>query len=147
MQIWIDGDACPRQIKDISIRAAIRTQTHLNFVSNHFVPLTRHALIHRVNVAKGFDRADNYIISKLNKGDLVITADIPLADGAIGAGARALNPRGHLYTQANIKQVLAFRNFNTAMRDAGLLAEGQGSPSAKDSQAFANQLDRLLRNA
>lgn len=144
MQIWLDGDACPRIIKDILFRAATRTKTTLTLVANHPVPIPPSPYIKRVQVSGGLDVADAYIVDKLHPGDLVITSDIPFADLVITKGGFALNPRGELYTSINIKQFLSMRNFNESLRGSGVLTGGPPMLDTKVSQLFANQLDRFL---
>ncbi len=144
MQIWIDGDACPRAIKDIIFRAATRTQTKVTLVANHFVSMPPSPFIKSIIVPSGFDVADNKIVECLAENDLVITADIPLADEVITKKAIALNPRGTLYSASNIKQKLAIRNFNVTLRDSGVLRGGASTLSKKEIQAFSNHLDKIL---
>jgi len=144
VQIWIDGDACPKQIKEILFRAAERTKTQLYFVSNHFVSIPPSAYIKRIMVGSGFDVADSHIVTNIKANDLAITADIPLANDIIEKKAYALNPRGELYSAENIKQILARRNFNESLRSSGMLLGGAGKISAKEIQAFSNNLDKLI---
>lgn len=142
--IWLDGDACPKQIREILYRAAIRTMTTLVVVSNHYYPLPASPFIKRRQVATGFDVADNYIVTNLNPGDLVITADIPLADLAISKDATVINPRGELYTKQNIKQQLTNRNMNEQLRSSGLIHGGPPKLGSSEIQRFANHLDKYL---
>lgn len=144
MKIWIDGDACPGAIKDILFKAAMRTKTEAILVANHFSKLPASPYIKRLLVGSGFDVADNTIVENIKVEDLVITADIPLADAVIRKNALALNPRGRLYTENNIKEALALRDFHTSLRDSGLQHGGAAKISAADIRQFANQLDRLL---
>ena len=144
MQIWVDGDACPKLIKDLLFRAAVRTQTYLMIVSNHTLSVPASAYIKRWQVGYGFDVADNYIVDNMQAGDLVITADIPLADDVVTKGGVALNPRGELYTANNIKQLLARRNLNESLRSCQVIKGGPDKLSAKEVQVFANTLDTLL---
>ena len=144
MHIWIDGDACPRQIKDILFKAAHRTHTFLTIVANHALTIPGSPWVKRWQVESGFDRVDHYIIEQLSPGDLIITADIPFADTAVSQGACALNPRGELYTLSNIKQHLAVRNRNELLRGSNQLSGGPPSLSGKEVQLFAKQLDKLL---
>lgn len=145
MQIWMDGDACPKVIKELLFRAAIRTKTTMTVVSNHALTIPGSPYIKRWQVGAGFDVADNYIVETLQAGDLVITADIPLADDVVTKGGIALNPRGELYTSNNIKQHLARRNLNESLRSAQMIRGGPDKLSSKDTQLFANALDKLLR--
>jgi uncharacterized protein YaiI (UPF0178 family) len=152
-QLWVDADACPRVIKEILYRAADRAQVQLTLVANQplTVPGSRH--IRSVQVAGGFDVADSYIVRHAGKGDLVVTADIPLAAEVIEKGCLALNPRGELYTSENIRQRLNMRDFMDTMRSSdfmdtmrssGLETGGPPPLSQGDRQAFANALDRHL---
>jgi uncharacterized protein len=145
LTIWIDADACPNVIKDILFRAADRRQLSLILVANRFIATPPSPFIKAVQVAGGFDVADNYIVQQCQANDLVITADIPLAAEVVAKHAYALNPRGELYNKENIKEHLAMRDFMTGLRDTGQVSGG--GPSAfgqRDKQAFANALDRFL---
>jgi uncharacterized protein YaiI (UPF0178 family) len=144
MRIWVDADACPKLIKDILFRAAIRTKTELILVANQLLQSPPSPFIKRIQVTAGFDVADNQIIQKMEKGDLIITADIPLASAAIEKGGTALNPRGELYSPKNIKERLSLRNFHADLRGAGLLTGGPAPLSKKHIQTFANWLDQFL---
>ena len=143
-KIWVDADACPKVIKEILFRAADRVEIPVILVANQqiSVPGSRH--IRSIQVAGGFDVADNYIVQQVEAGDLVITADIPLADEVITKGGLALNPRGELYTRENIRQRLNMRDFMETMRASGMDTGGPPAFSQADRMAFANQLDRLL---
>jgi uncharacterized protein len=145
MKIWVDADACPNPIKEILFRAATRTRIPLVLVANQNLRVPPSPFIKVMRVSAGFDVADNTIVAQLCAGDLVITADIPLAADAVGKGALALNPRGQLYSQDNVRECLLMRDMNAQLRDSGLLGGG-GPPAFKDSdrRAFAAQLDRLL---
>lgn len=140
----MDGDACPKVIKEIVYRAAIRTKTLTTFVSNQVLCIPLSPYLKKKQVASGFDVADQVIIELAERGDLVITADIPLADAAVHKGCIALDPRGDLYTTINIKQRLSARNFNAELRDAGLITGGPSGLGKKETQAFANGLDKFL---
>jgi uncharacterized protein len=145
MQIWVDADACPAVIKDILFRAAERTCTMLTLVANQPLRVPPSAFIRTVQVPQGFDVADNEIVKRSAAGDLVITADIPLAAEVIENGAHALNPRGELYSAENIKSILNMRDFMDTMRGSGVEMGGGPPPlSQSDRQAFANHLDSLL---
>lgn len=144
MHIWVDADACPRVIKDILFRAAERTGVALTLVANQPMAIPRLENIRSVRVASGFDVADNAILRMLAAGDLVITADIPLAAEAVAVGALALNPRGELYTRDNIRDHLSMRDFMDGLRETGIETGGPNPFNPGDRQAFANQLDRLL---
>ncbi len=144
MQIWVDADACPRVIKEILYRAAERIKAPLILVANKPLQHPRSSLIRNVRVGAGFDVADDYILQEMQAGDLVITADIPLASGVIERDGQALNPRGELYTEENIQQRLTMRNFMEELRNSGVDTGGPSSFSQRDRQAFANALDRFL---
>jgi len=146
MKIYVDADACPKAIKEILYKAAIRKHLELILVANQALIVQRHPLIKTVRVSQGFDVADNYIAEKVAAADLVITADIPLADQVIDKNAIALNPRGELYTKANIKQRLTMRNFMDELRGSGVNTGGPKALSQRDIQQFANALDRHLTN-
>ncbi|HHJ16801.1 MAG TPA: YaiI/YqxD family protein [Gammaproteobacteria bacterium] len=143
-KIWVDADACPKVIKDILFRAAERVGVPLVLVANQPLQVPGSRYIRAVRVAAGFDVADNYIVQQAEAGDLVITADIPLAAEAIDKGCLALNPRGELYSEENIRQRLNMRDFMDTLRSSGVNTGGPASFSKSDRQAFANQLDRLL---
>jgi uncharacterized protein YaiI (UPF0178 family) len=144
MRIFIDADAFPNVIKDILMRAAARLNVPLVFVANKPVRIDDAAHISLILVPAGPDVADDRIARLAEPGDLVITADIPLADRVIAKGAFALNPRGKLYTEDNIKDSLAMRGLMNELRDGGMITGGPATFSKKDRQAFANQLDSFL---
>ena len=144
MQIWVDADACPNVIKEILFRAAERTQVQLTLVANQHVKTPPSRYIKATRVPGGFDVADNYISQQVQPGDLVITADIPLAAEVIEKGSHALNPRGERYTTDTIRQRLVMRDFMEEMRSSGVVTDGPPPLHQRDRQAFANQLDRLL---
>jgi len=144
MQIWVDADACPNVIKEILYRAADRVQVPVVLVANQAIQVPRSAYIRTIQVESGFDVADNYIVQQADSGDLVITADIPLASEAIDKGCLALNPRGELYTADNIRQRLNMRDFMDSLRGSGIDTGGPPAFGHADRMAFANQLDRLL---
>lgn len=144
MQIWVDADACPKAIKEILFRAADRRQIQLTLVANKllYCPPSRH--IRAMQVPAGFDVADNKIAQSVEPGDLVVTADIPLAADVIERGGHALNPRGEFYTRDTIRERLTMRNFMDSLRGSGVETGGPPSLSQNDRQMFANQLDRFL---
>ncbi len=145
MQIWVDADACPNVIKDILFRAADRTQTRVILVANQPLHTPASKFVTSIQVPGGFDVADNEIVRRLEQDDLVITADIPLAAEVIEKGGHAINPRGERYTKDNIKQRLTMRDFMDELRGSGIDTGGPPSLNQGDRQAFANQLDRFLR--
>ena len=144
MKIWVDADACPVVIKDILFRAAERAEIETVLVANHFLKIPPSKFISFVQVSSGFDVADDEIVSRAETHDLVITADIPLAAEAVEKGCLALNPRGELYTESNIKQRLNMRDFMDTLRSSGIQTGGVPPISQGDRQAFANNLDKLL---
>jgi len=144
MKIWVDADACPKVIKDILFRAAERTQVELILVANQVMQTPTSKFIKSLRVTSGFDVADNEIVRKLAAGDLVITADIPLAAEVIGKGGHALNQRGELYTTDNIKARLSMRDFMDTLRASGINTGGPAALSQSDRLAFANNLDKFL---
>lgn len=144
MQIWVDADACPGVIKEIIFRAAERRQIQTILVANQMLRTPPSKYIRAIQVSSGFDVADAHIVDELTAGDLVITADIPLASLVLARGAHALNPRGEMYTTATIQERLTMRNFMEELRGAGVQTGGPSAFSQADRQAFANQLDRFL---
>lgn len=144
MHIWVDADACPKMIKEILFRAAVRTKTNLTLVANSFLTYPNSPFIRSVRVEKGFDSADNYIVHHLQPHDLVITADIPLAAEVVAKQGLAINPRGELYTENNVKQRLNIRDMNEQLRATGERTGGPAVLSIKEKTAFANALDRWL---
>ena len=144
MHIWVDADACPGVIKEILYRVAERTKLPLTLVANQWLKTPPYPSIRAVQVPKGFDVADNHIVEQAEAGDLVITADIPLAAAVIDKGALALNPRGELYSKENIRQTLDMRNFMDVLRSSGVETGGPPAFSHVDRQSFANQLDRFI---
>jgi len=144
MHIWVDADACPGVIKEIIFRAAERLHIQTTLVANQMLRTPPSKYIRAIQVAHGFDVADAHIVDQVAVGDLVVTADIPLASLVIERGAHALNPRGEMYTPANIRERLTMRNFMEELRGAGIDTGGPASFSQADRQAFGNQLDRFL---
>lgn len=147
MNIWVDADACPKAVKDILYRAANRTGIVVSLVANQLLAVPRSPHIRAVQVPKGFDVADNEIVRRVAAGDLVITADIPLASEVIGKGGRVLTPRGEAYDAGSIAAALSLRNFMDTLRSSGVDTGGPPAFSAADQHAFARQLDRLLATA
>ncbi|SFI93107.1 YaiI/YqxD family protein [Planctomicrobium piriforme] len=147
MQIWVDADACPREIKELLFRAALRTQTRVTLVANQPLPTPKSSLIDSLLVPGGMNVADRRIVELVQRGDLVITADIPLAADVVAQGGQALDPRGELYTAENVGSRLAARNLMDELRGGGQITGGPSNFSTKDRQAFANQLDRWLTAA
>jgi len=144
MQIIIDADACPKVIKEILFRAADRMKIQLTLVANKMLYCPPSPYIRAMQVPAGFDVADNKIAQLVEPGDLVITADIPLAADVIARGGHALNPRGEFYTRDTIQERLTMRNFMDGLRGSGVETGGPPTLSQKDRKVFANQLDRFL---
>lgn len=144
MHIWVDADACPRAIRDILFRAAERRKLPLTLVANQKLPVPPSQFVSSVRVPGGFDEADRHIEQRAGDGDIVITADVPLAAAVVARGAVALSPRGALYTEENVRERLAMRDMMEELRDARKVSGGPPPLGPKDKQTFANALDRLL---
>lgn len=144
MQIWVDADACPKAIKEILFRVATRTQILVTLVANQALYAPPSPYLRSIQVPKGFDVADNEIVARVAAGDLVITADIPLAAEVIAKGARVLTPRGEPYDKGTIQAALSMRNFMDTLRSAGVDTGGPAAMSQSDRHVFAQQLERLL---
>lgn len=144
MRIWVDADACPRVIKDILYRAAERRKVRLTLVANSRFAVPRSEYIDFLQVGSGYDKADQAIANQAGQGDLVVTADIPLAAEVIGKGGTGLSPRGELFTADNIRSRLTMRDFMDELRGSGVMTGGPAALNARDRQEFANQLDRFL---
>jgi uncharacterized protein YaiI (UPF0178 family) len=144
MHIWVDADACPVAIKEILYRAANRVERPLTLVANQMLRVPPSPWIKAVQVPSGFDVADQRIAQSAVQGDIVVTADIPLAAAVIAKGALVIDPRGELLDAGNIQERLSMRNFMETLRNSGVETGGPSAMSAADRQAFANQLDRLL---
>ena len=144
MKIWVDADACPAVIKDILYRAANRAQIQLTLIANQMLRVPPSPWIQALQVPAGFDVADRRIVEETQPGDLVITADVPLAAQTIAKGAVVIDPRGELLDVGNIEERLSMRNFMENLRSSGVETGGPAAFSSADRQAFANRLDRLL---
>ena len=144
MAIWVDADACPKPVREILFRAAERTGEPLTLVANHPMAVPRRPNVRLLQVRSGFDVADNEIMGRIAAGDLVVTADIPLAADVIARGGHALNPRGEMYSADTIRSILNMRDFMDTMRSSGVVTGGPPALSQADRQAFANQLDSWL---
>lgn len=147
MRILVDADACPNVIKEILQRAALRLKLETTFVANKNLTVPYSPYLNTLRVGQGFDVVDETIARMAQPGDLVITADIPLAAKVIEAGATGLNPRGELYTKENIAGRLTMRNMLDELRSTGVSTGGPAPLSLADRNAFANQLDRFLSAA
>jgi len=145
VKIYVDADACPTVIKDILYRVSQRTGIEVILVANQSLSIPRIPTVRSIQVSQGFDVADNHIVELVQKNDLVITADIPLAAEVIDKGGKALNPRGEFYTKANIKARLNIRDFMDSMRNSGVHVGGGPPPlTQRDRMEFANALDRYI---
>ena len=144
MQIWVDADACPAVIKEILFRAAERAGVLVTLVANHALRIPRSPQIRFLQVASGFDVADDEIARRVAPGDLVITGDIPLAAEVIGKGGHALSPRGERYTPDTIRAKLTMRDFMATLRASGVQTGGPPALNQADRKAFADQLERVL---
>lgn len=144
MVIWVDADACPNVIKEVLYRAADRTKTQVTFVANQSLRVPPSPWLKTLRVPAGFDVADNEIVKRVEPGDLVITADIPLAAEVLEKGGAALNPRGERYSPATIREKLTMRDFMDTMRASGVQTGGPAAMSPRDRQQFANALDNWL---
>jgi len=144
MKIWVDADACPVPVKEILFRAAERAKITTVLIANSMMRVPKSAYISAVQVDAGADVADKYIVDELDVGDLVITADVPLAADVIEKGGLALNPRGSMFTPDSIKSQLSMRNFMDDLRGSGVITGGQAAFNHADRQAFANALDRII---
>lgn len=147
MQIWVDADACPNVIKEVLFRAADRTGIMVTLVANQPLKTPPSKFIRTLQVASGFEVADNEIVQRVEKNDLVITADIPLAAEVIEKGGIALNPRGERYTPDTIRERLNIRDFMDTMRASGIQTGGPNTLNQRDRQQFANELDKWLQQA
>ena len=147
MHIWVDADACPVVVKEILYRAAERLQLPMTLVANKPLSIPSSRYIRMIQVARGLDVADNEIARRLEPGDLVITADIPLAADIIARGGHALNPRGEYYTSENVREHLSMRDFMEALRGGGVQTGGPQPLDQADRKRFADQLDRFLSRA
>jgi uncharacterized protein YaiI (UPF0178 family) len=144
MKIWVDADACPAVIKDMLYRVADRVKIAVVLVANRPLRTPPSPFIKSVQVGQGFDVADRHIAEAVQPGDLVVTADIPLAAAVVERDAFALDPRGAFYSRENVRELLDLRNFMETMRSSGLVTGGPPAFGHADRQAFANRLDRFL---
>lgn len=147
MKIWVDADACPVVIREILFKAAQRTGFDMTLIANHAIRVPANKNITMLQVSSGFDVADDEIAKRCDKGDLVITSDLPLAAEVIAKGALALNPRGELFDKESIGSRLNIRDFMDTMRASGVQTGGPPPLGQKEKQAFANHLDRILAQA
>ncbi len=144
MNIWVDADACPKVVKEIIFKAAFRLNIKTFLVANSYMSVPLGGPVSSIQVDKGQDVADNYIADHLDQGDLVITADIPLAAKVVEKGATAINPRGEHYTEENVSERLSMRDFMQDLRDSGIDTGGPAPFGNKDKENFANSLNKIL---
>ncbi len=144
MKIWIDADACPKMVKEVIFKASFRLKIPVSLVANSYMTVPQGGLISSIQVDKGADIADFYIVENVSETDLVITADIPLAALIVEKGATAINPRGELYTEENVRERLSMRDFMKDLRDGGVNTGGPLAFGPKDKERFANSLNRIL---
>lgn len=144
MHVLVDADACPAVVKDVLFRAARRVEICVTLVANQYMRTPPSPFIKSIQVPAGFDAADARIVELATAGDLVITADIPLAAAALDKGAHVLDPRGGWFSRENIEERLTMREMMSQLRSAGIDTGGPPPYSARDSNAFARQLDRFL---
>ena len=143
-KIWVDADACPNLIKNVIFRLADNRQVDVVLVSNHYVKTPNSRFVSAKQVGKGFDEADNEIIALMSVGDLVVTGDLPLANDVIQKRGFAINPRGTVYDEENIKSHLSRRDLMEDLRDSGVVSGGPSALNKKNVQEFANAIDRLV---
>ncbi|MCX8957696.1 YaiI/YqxD family protein [Erwinia psidii] len=146
MPIWVDADACPKVIKEVLYRAAEREQMVVTLVANQSLSVPPSRFLRTLRVPAGFDVADNEIVRRAEAGDLVITADIPLAAEVMEKGVVAINPRGERYSEATIRERLTLRDFMDTLRASGVQTGGPPALSQRDRQLFANELDKWLQS-
>lgn len=144
LKIWIDADACPKAVKEVIFKASVRLKVPVCLVANSYMVVPRRPLITFIQVEKGADIADLYIVENVTANDLVITADIPLAALVVEKGATAINPRGELYTEENTGEQLSLRDFMQSLRDSGIDTGGPSPFGPKDKERFANSVNRML---
>tara|TARA_B100001250_G_C19415698_1_gene621041 strand:- start:5 stop:454 length:450 start_codon:yes stop_codon:yes gene_type:complete len=144
MTIWVDADAAPRDVKDVLIRAAQRRKVSVTFVANQYLNLPMSAQIQMIRVGAGADVADDYIADHCESGDLVISADVPLAARVVANGGLILQPRGRLLDKQNVEEALSIRDFGDSLRSSGVETGGPPPFKPADKQKFSNALDRWL---
>lgn len=147
MRVYVDADAFPNSLKEVLLRAVIKNKILTFFVANKPISIPKEDFIHMHIVAQGVDEADNYIAKSSQKGDLVITADIPLANKIVSKGAYVLDPRGTIYDEENIKSILAMRNLMQELRDGGEITGGPSAITKKTIRNFADALQNLLQKS
>ncbi len=144
MKIWIDADACPNMVKEIIFKASFRLKIDVTLVANSYLQIPQAPNINLIQVDKGADVADFYIVEHLDEKDLIVTADIPLAALVVEKNATAINPRGEIYTEENIRERLSVRDFMQELRDGGVNTGGPPLLDNKAKEKFANAFDRII---
>ena len=144
MKIWVDADACPLVIKEILYRAAERRKIEIFLVANSYLKTPPSRLIKFLKVPSGFDNADEEIVKRAVAGDLIVTADIPLAAAVLDKQCLALSPRGEVFSSETIGERLAIRDLMSTLRSSGVKIGGPSVLSQTDRQKFANKLDVML---
>lgn len=147
MRIWIDADGCPRDVKELVFRASERTKVPVVLVADRPLARPSSPLVSSVVVPRDLDSADRHIAEQVAPGELVITADLPLAAQVVARGAVGINPRGETYTEDNVRERLSMRDFLMGLRETGLEVGGPAPYSRKDKERFAAALDRWLNRA
>jgi uncharacterized protein len=144
LKIWIDADACPKSLKEIVYRASFRLKIPVILVANSYMSVPPGTLVQSIQVDKGADMADSYIVAEVSAEDIVITSDIPLAAFIVEKGALAIDHRGELYTEENVRERLSIRDFMKEIRDSGIVTGGPAPFGPKDVEHFANSLNKIL---
>ena len=143
-KLWVDADALPKILREIILRASDRYHLQVNFVANQDIGIRPSVRINFIQVLSGADRADQEIVERMQQHDIVITQDIPLAAQVIEKGGVAINPRGEVYTEANIKARLHLRDFMDTLRGAGVQTGGPPPISERDKREFSSSLDQTI---
>ena len=143
-KLWVDADALPRILREVILRASDRYQLEVTFVANQPVGITPSVRINSLQVMQGADQADQEIIDRMKEHDIVLTQDIPLAAQVIEKGGVAINPRGEIYTESNIKARLHLRDFMDTLRGAGVQTGGPSPISERDKREFSSSLDQTI---
>lgn len=144
MKVWIDADACPKEVKEIIFKASEKQGFFVVLVANQHMAIPKSKLVRLEVVEKIFDEADNFIIDHAEAGDIAITADIPLASQLVDKSVVVINPRGKIYTPENVKEALSMRNMMEEFRGGGTVQGGPPPYGAKDKQNFANAFQKEL---
>ena len=143
--IWVDADSCPVDVKQLIIRFAKRLQLKTYFVANRIIPVPKSELFEMIIAESTPDAADNIIVERIQPDDIAVTRDIPLAARLVEKHITVINDRGAVFTEENIREKLSIRDFNKSLYENGLLSEKNSSFGKKDSNQFANCLDREIQ--